>query len=162
MTIWATCGWYTRATSGLSKNRWTSCRTISCAWTYLLERASSASKMTDWSSAPLMSKSWSWGSMIFCGGQSVGWIADAWKWPLKRPRFCWSRTRDHSNARGSFSGKSGKRALSTWVCSWIEGLASANTCWSQLPKPSKVEPLWLGSCPTLMAPGKPREGWWRA
>ena len=59
-------------------------------WTCLLERASSASRMTHLSCAPLTaSKSWSWGSMIVCGGQSVGWIADAWKCPLKRPRLCW-------------------------------------------------------------------------
>ena len=62
---------------------------------------------------------------------------------LKRPRLCWSQTGDPSNTRGSFSGNmksSGKRALSTWMCSWIEGLASANTCRSRLPKPSNVGP----------------------
>ena len=79
---------------------------------------------------------------------------------------CWNQvTGDPSNTRRSFSRNmksSGKRALSTWVCSWIEGLASTNTCRSRLPKPSNVEPLWLGSCPTLVAPGKPWEGWWRA
>ena len=140
--------------------------TISCTWTYLLERVSSALRMTFLSCAPLtMSESWSWGSMKVCGGQNVGWIADAWKWPLKRPRLCSSRTGDPSNTRRSFSGNmklSGKRALSTWVCSWIEGIASANTCRSRLPKPSNVEPLWLGSCLTLVAPVKLREGWWRA
>ena len=84
---------------------------------------------------------------------------------LKIPRLCWSRTGDPSNTRGSFSGNkklSGKRALSTWVCSWIEGLASANTCRSRPPKPSNVEPLLLGSCPTLVTPGKLREGCWQA
>ena len=35
----------------------------------------------------------------------------------------------------------GKRALSTWVYSWIEVLDSANACRSRLPKPSNVEPL---------------------
>ena len=34
---------------------------------------------------------------------------------------------------------SGKRALSTWVCCWIEGLASANTCRSRLPNLSHVQ-----------------------
>ena len=56
---------------------------------------------------------------------------------------------------------SGIKALSTWVCSWIEGLDSANTCRSWLPKPSNVEPLWLGSCPTLVVPRTLREGWWQ-
>ena len=32
---------------------------------------------------------------------------------------------------------------------------------SRLPKPFNVEPLCLGLCPILVAPGKPREGWWR-
>ena len=32
-----------------------------------------------------------------------------------------------------------KKALSTWGCSWIEGLASVNTCRLRLPKPSKLE-----------------------
>ena len=64
------------------------------------------------------------------GGQSVGWIAEAWKWPLKRPRFCWSRTGNPFSTQGSFSENmrlSAKQASSTWGCSWIEGLASANT-----------------------------------
>ena len=34
-----------------------------------------------------------------------------------------------------------KKALRIWVCSWIEVLASANTCRSRLRKPSNVEPL---------------------
>ena len=56
----------------------TSCMTISCAWTYLLERASLASRMTHLSCALLTtSEFWSWGSMKVFGGQSVGWIADA-------------------------------------------------------------------------------------
>ena len=49
----------------------------------------------------------------------------------EKPRLCWSRTGDPSNIRGLFLGNmksSGKRALSTWECSWIEGLAVANTC----------------------------------
>ena len=54
----------------------------------------------------------------------------------------------------------GKKALSTWVCSWIKALASASTCRSRLPKPSNVQPLWVGACPTLVVPGKLREGWW--
>ena len=53
----------------------------------LLERASSASRMTHLSCAPRKtSESWSWGSMSVCGGQSGGCIAEAWEWPLKRPR----------------------------------------------------------------------------
>ena len=70
------------------------------------------------SCAPLTtSKSWSWGSMKVCGGRSVGWIAEAWKWPLRKPRLCSSRTRDPFSTRGPFSESrrsSGKQALSTW------------------------------------------------
>ena len=88
MTIWATGGWHTRARSDLSKRTpqgrplkghglvhsfETSCMTISCAWTYLLERASSTSRTTH--CAPLTtSESWSWGSMTVCGG----WGAKRW------------------------------------------------------------------------------------
>ena len=36
------------------------------------------------------------------------------------------------------------------MCSWIDGIASANTCRLRLPKPSNVEPLRLGSCPILV------------
>ena len=43
--------------------------------------------------------------MKVCGGQSVGWIADARKWPLKRPRLCWSQTGDPSHTRGLFLGE---------------------------------------------------------
>ena len=68
MTIWATGEWYMRLKNGLSKKRWhvlplkgrgwvhwfgTSCTTTSCAWTYLLERASSAARMTHLSCMPL-------------------------------------------------------------------------------------------------------------
>ena len=60
--------------------------TISCAWAYLLERASSASQKRHMSCAPLKtSESWSWGSMRVSGGLSVDWIAKTWKWRLKRP-----------------------------------------------------------------------------
>ena len=63
---------------------------------------------------------------------------------LKRPRLYWLRIGDPSNTQRSFSENmklSGKRASSTWVCSWIEGLASANTCRSRLPRPCNVEKL---------------------
>ena len=98
------------------------------------------------------------------------WRADRWldsrclKMAPENTEALLSWTGDPSNTRSSSSGNmklSRKRALSTWMCSWIKGLASANTCRSRLPKPSNVEPLWLGSCPTLLAPGKLREAWWR-
>ena len=57
-------------------------------------------------------------------------------WTLKRPKLCWQRTGYPSNTRRSFSGNmklSGKGTLSTWVCSWIEGLALA-LCSSGLEK----------------------------
>ena len=97
-----------RAKKDLSKKRWlvlllrghglgdlfgTSCMTISCAWNYLLKWASSASRTTHLSSVPLKtSESLSWGSIKVCGGQSVGWIAEVLKWPLKRPRGSFSKT----------------------------------------------------------------------
>ena len=69
-------------------------------------------------------------------------LSDRWviyegeKWSLKEEMTCGA-------PQGSFSRNmrlSGKIALSIWVCIWIEGLASANTCRSRLPKPSNVEP----------------------
>ena len=98
-----------------------------------------------------------------CGRQSVVWIAEVWKWTLKRPRFCWSRAGYLFSTRGSSPENmrfSGKQVSCTWGSSWIEGLASTNTCRSQLPEPSNVEQAWLGSCPTLVYPGKQREDWW--
>ena len=38
-----------------------------------------------------------------CGGQSVGWIEETLKWPLRKPRFCSSRTGDPFSNRASFS-----------------------------------------------------------
>ena len=63
------------------------------------------------------------------------WIAEVWKWPLKRQRLCWSRTGDPFSARGSFSENmrlSRKQASSIWGCNWIQGLTLANTFTSQL------------------------------
>ena len=61
---------------------------------------------------------------------------------LRKPRLCSSRIEDPFITRESFSEKmrsSGQQASSSWGCSWIEGLASANTYKSQLPKPSNAE-----------------------
>ena len=51
-----------------------------------------------------------------CGEQSVGWIVQACRWPLKKPRLRSSRTGDPFSIRGSFSENmrsSGKQASST-------------------------------------------------
>ena len=84
--------------------------------------------------------------MKVCGRRSVCWIAGAWKWLLKRLRYCWSQTGDPFSTRGLFSEKirlSGKQESSTWRCTWIEGLASQNTYRSRL----QGHPIWskLGS-----------------
>ena len=98
-------------------------------------------------------------ALVVCAADNVGilelrindtlWRAKRWldsrglKMAPEKTRLCSSRTGDPPNIRGSFSGNmksSGKRALSTWEYSWIEGLASANTCRSRLPKPSNVGP----------------------
>ena len=84
--------------------------------------------------------------VLYLLGQRCGvfGVCSCWlySWRAVFP-LCWSQTGDPSNIRRSLSGNmksSGKRALSTWVCSWIEGLALANTCRSRLPKPSNVGP----------------------
>ena len=61
--------------------------------------------------------------MKVCRRQSVGWIAEAWKRPLKKPRLCSSRAEDPFSTRGSFSENmrlSEKQASSTWGWSWID------------------------------------------
>ena len=62
-------------------------------------------------------------------GESYGEILKAMRARVN-PQDSGAKKKGRSCTRGSFSGNmksSGKRALSTWVCSWIEGLASANT-----------------------------------
>ena len=79
------------------------CMTISYAWTYLLERPSSASWITHLCVLLMTSGPWSWGSMRVCGGQSVGWTLEALKWQLKRLRFRWLRIGNTWGTRGLYS-----------------------------------------------------------
>ena len=48
------------------------------------------------------SKSWNWGLMKVCGGQSVGSTAEALIWLLRRPRLCCSSTGDPLSTRRLF------------------------------------------------------------
>ena len=106
---------------------------------------------------------------LVCAAEDVGilelrineslWQAKHWfnsrglEMAPERPRLCWSRTEDPFSTRRLFAENmrlSGKQASSTWGCSWIKCLASANTYRSRLPRPSNVEKTWLGSCLTLV------------
>ena len=85
------------------------------------------------------------------------WRATRWldssglKMDPERPRLHWSRTGDFCDTQESFPENmrlSGKQTSSTWGCSWIERLASANIFRSQMPRSFNVEQAWLSSCPT--------------
>ena len=64
-------------------------------------------------------------------GRANRWLhSRGLKMALRKPRLCALRTGDPFSTRGSFSQSmrsSVKQTLSTWGCSWIVGLALANT-----------------------------------
>ena len=132
--------------------------TISCAWDYLLEQALSTSRMTHlsrvrlnlWKSVARKAlvgqqrpEHGQWENRGFAGhGQEILSV------PKDRSWRTWGWMENKHQVPGG--------------CSWIDGLASANTFRSQLPRLSNVEQTWLGSCLTLVDPGKQREDWRRA